>query len=59
MRKLELLVGALAWTAISFAIMFTALEPFGVQHLQAAQELSALCVDWPATATMLCETSIL
>lgn len=59
MRKFELLVGSVLWMAMSFAIVFAALEPVAVQHMQVAQDLSALCVDGAASATMLCETSIL
>jgi hypothetical protein len=58
MRKFEVFAGSAVWMAISFIMLFTALEPVALRagHLDVAQSLSGACLDGAASPTILCET---
>lgn len=61
MRKFEVFAGSAVWMAISFIMLFAALEPVEVRarHLDVAQSLSGACLGSAASPSILCETNSL
>ena len=59
MRKLEVVLGSAMWMALSFVMVFAALEPVRSEHAQVAQGLLSLCIDAAGSPSLLCETRTL